>query len=109
VRTDSDIVYTDAAANYLFSGHVTDTRTQRNYTEMRLEEISRINFSGLPLSFSLKQVKGNGKRSIAVFEDPNCGYCKQFRKTLQEVNNLTVYTFQYNMLAEDSVVKSRNI
>jgi thiol:disulfide interchange protein DsbC len=46
---------------------------------------------------------------IAVFEDPNCGYCKRFRQTLQDVDNVTVYTFMYNILSEDSSVKSKNV
>src|SRR5262249_49181624 len=53
--------------------------------------------------------KGDGKRVIAVFEDPNCGYCKRFRQTLKEVDNVTIYTFMYNILAEDSAIKSKNI
>jgi thiol:disulfide interchange protein DsbC len=109
VVTDGDIVYTDAAAKYLVTGHITDTRTYRDYTEMRLEQISKASFSDLPLHLAMKQTKGNGKRIIAVFEDPNCGYCKQFRHTLQEVDNVTIYTFMYNMLSEDSVIKSKNI
>jgi len=59
---------------------------------------------------ALKQVKGNGKRVIAVFEDPNCGYCKRLRQTtLKEIDNVTIYTFMYNILSEDSSVKSKNI
>jgi thiol:disulfide interchange protein DsbC len=55
-------------------------------------------------------VKGNGKRVIAVFEDPNCGYCKRFRQqALKETDNITIYTFMYNILAEDSFTKSKNV
>lgn len=109
VRTGGDIIYTDEKAKYLFVGRVVDTQTYHDYTKERVEEISRIKFSDLPLDSAMKVVKGDGKRVIAVFEDPNCGYCKRFRHTLQEVNNVTVYTFMYNILAEDSAVKSKNV
>lgn len=109
VRTGGDIIYTDEKAKYLFVGRVIDTKTFQDYTKERIDEITRIKFSDLPLESALKMVKGNGKRVIAVFEDPNCGYCKRFRHTLQEMDNVTVYTFMYNILAEDSSVKSRNI
>lgn len=109
VRTGGDIVYTDEKAKYLFVGRVVDTQTYHDYTKERVEEISRIKFSDLPLDSAMKVVKGDGKRVIAVFEDPNCGYCKRFRHTLQEINNVTVYTFMYNILAEDSAVKSKNV
>jgi thiol:disulfide interchange protein DsbC len=46
---------------------------------------------------------------IAVFEDPNCGYCKRFRKSLVEVKDLTVYTFMYPVLGDDSLKKVKNL
>ncbi|MFL6715458.1 MAG: DsbC family protein [Burkholderiaceae bacterium] len=109
VRVGSDIFYTDAQAKYLFVGRILDANTTEDYTKARVDELSRIKFSDLPLESALKTVKGNGKRVIAVFEDPNCGYCKRFRQTLQDVDNVTVYTFLYNILSPDSAVKSKNV
>lgn len=109
VRVGSDIFYTDAQAKYLFVGRVLDAATTKDYTKERVDEITKIKFSDLPFDSALKTVKGNGKRVIAVFEDPNCGYCKRFRQTLQDVDNVTVYTFMYNILSEDSSVKSKNV
>jgi len=109
VRVDNDIVYTDGKAQYLFVGRVIDTQTYQDYTKDRIDQISRIKFSDLPLASALKTVKGNGARKIAVFEDPNCGYCKRFRNTLQDVDNVTIYTFMYNILSPDSAVKSKNV
>lgn len=109
VRAGGDIFYTDEKAKYLFVGRVIDTKTYQDYTKERVDAINKIKFTDLPFDAALKTVKGNGKRVIAVFEDPNCGYCKRFRHTLQGVDNVTIYTFMYNILAEDSAVKSRNI
>jgi thiol:disulfide interchange protein DsbC len=109
VRVGGDILYTDAKGDYLFIGRIVDTKTFQDYTKARLDEVNKIKFADLPFESALKMVKGNGKRVIAVFEDPNCGYCKRFRQTLAEMDNVTVYTFMYNILSEDSVVKSRNI
>jgi thiol:disulfide interchange protein DsbC len=109
VRIGGDIIYTDAKADYLFVGRILDTKTQKDYTRARLDEINKIKFADLPFDSAVKMVKGNGKRVIAVFEDPNCGYCKRFRHTLNDMDNVTVYTFMYNILAEDSAVKSKNI
>ncbi|NEX61246.1 DsbC family protein [Noviherbaspirillum sp. 17J57-3] len=109
VKVGGDILYTDAKGDYLFMGRVIDLKTRSDLTQARIDEVNKIKFSDLPLDAALKTVKGNGKRVIAVFEDPNCGYCKRFRQTLTDVNDVTVYTFMYNILAEDSSVKSRNI
>ena len=51
---------------------------------------------------------GNGKRKMAVFEDPNCGYCKRFERDLQSVNDVTVHLFLYPVLGADSVEKNKN-
>ncbi|MBY0570072.1 MAG: DsbC family protein [Burkholderiaceae bacterium] len=109
VRTKSEILYTDKTGKYLVAGKVIDLASGTNLTEERLNEINKIDFKSLPLDDAIKYTKGNGKRVMVIFEDPNCGYCKKFRHTLQEIDNVTVYTFQYNILSEDSKTKSRNI
>lgn len=109
VRVGGDIFYTDAKADYLFVGRIVDTKTFEDYTRARVDEVNKIKFADLPFDSAVKVVKGNGKRVIAVFEDPNCGYCKRLRHTLNGMDNVTVYTFMYNILAPDSAVKSRNI
>ncbi len=105
----NEIYYTDADGNYLVQGNLIDTRQKRNLTEERIEKLSAINFDALPLKDAFTMVRGNGKRKLAVFEDPNCGYCKRFEKDLQKVNNVTVYLFLYPILGPDSTVKSKNI
>lgn len=109
VRMGNEIVYTDEKAKYVFVGSIIDIKGTVNFTKQRTDELNRVNFSDLPLDIAVKYVKGDGKRVIAIFEDPNCGYCKKFRKTLQAVDNITVYTFMYNILADDSITKSRDI
>jgi thiol:disulfide interchange protein DsbC len=110
VRVDgTEIYYTDAEANFLIQGQLIDTRSRRNITEERVEKLSAIDFSALPLKDAITIVRGNGKRKLAVFEDPNCGYCKRFERDLQKVDNVTVYLFLYPILGQDSIDKSRNI
>jgi thiol:disulfide interchange protein DsbC len=110
VRVGGDILYTDKKGEYLFIGQVYNAKTSQNLTRARIDEVNKIAFSDLPLDLALKQVKGDGSRVIAVFEDPNCGYCKRLRQTtLKEINNVTVYTFMYNILSDDSFAKSKNI
>ena len=110
IRAAGDILYTDKKGEYIFIGNVFNAKTSQNLTKERIDEINKVKFSDLPFESAMKMVKGDGKRMMAIFEDPNCGYCKQFRKTtLKEVDNVTVYTFMLNILSEDSSVKSKNI
>ncbi len=110
VRMGNEILYTDKTGTYVFNGHIFNLTTGTDLTRERIDDINKIKFSDLPLDKALKTVKGNGARVIAVFEDPNCGYCKQFRKTtLKDIDNVTVYTFLYNILREDSFTKSAGV
>ena len=106
---DNEIYYADASGNYLVQGNLIDTRTKRNLTEERSEKLTAIAFNTLPIKDAITIVRGNGQRKLAVFEDPNCGYCKRFERDLLKVDNITVYLFLYPILGADSLDKSRNI
>jgi len=105
----SDIFYTDGEGNFLIQGNLFDTKAKRNLTEERIEKLSAIDFDALPFKDAFTVVRGNGKRKLAVFEDPNCGYCKRFEHDLQKVNDVTIHTFLVPILSPDSAEKSRNI
>jgi thiol:disulfide interchange protein DsbC len=109
IQTNGDIFYTDEKAQYLIIGRVVDTKTYKDLTKMRVDEINAVNFLDLPLESAIKFVKGNGKRVMAIFEDPNCPYCRSLHHTLQSIDNVTVYVFMLNIVMEDSAARSKNI
>ena len=109
VVANSSIIYVDAQAKFLIQGSITDLKTGVNLTDAREEEMNRIQFSDLPLQDSVKFVRGDGSRKMAVFADPNCGYCKSLEKTFQTMENITVYTFLTPILSPDSTTKSKAI
>ncbi|WP_282163514.1 DsbC family protein [Turicimonas muris] len=60
-----------------------------------------------PVGHAFTTKLGDGSAKIAVFADPNCGWCKRLvQETLSKMENLTVYWFFYPVLGEDSVVTS---
>jgi thiol:disulfide interchange protein DsbC len=109
IRIGTEIFYSDAEGNYLINGQIIDTRNKVNITEQRLDKLLAIDFDSLPVKDAFTIVRGNGKRKLAVFEDPNCGYCKRFERDLQKVDNVTIHMFLYPILGPDSTEKSRNI
>ena len=109
VRMGSDIMYSDAEGNFLIQGALIDVKQKRNLTEERMDKLSSVPFDQLPLKHAFTQVRGNGKRKLVVFADPNCGFCKRFEKDLQKLENVTIQHVLYPILGEDSRVKSRNI
>lgn len=109
VLRSGELVYTDARVSFIVDGRIIDTETRRDVTQARLTELASIDFSVLPLDQAIKQVRGDGSRTIVSFEDPNCGFCKRLAQELELIDDVTIYTFLYPILNEDSVRKSRNI
>jgi len=110
VRVGGEVIYTDERVTYLFHGNVLDGKTMENLTQERIDKLSAIKFDDLPVASSIRQVNGNGKRKLAYFADPNCGYCKKFeRETLARIPDATIYIYLYPILSPDSVVKSKAV
>ena len=109
VRIGSDLLYTDEQGNHVIQGTVFDTRAKVNLTEKRIEKLTAIDFAALPLKDAMVVKQGTGARKLAVFADPNCGYCKRFERDLLAVKDVTIYTFLYPVLGPDSADKSRSI
>lgn len=105
------LFYTDEDVNYFFLGNIVEAKSMSNITAQRLQKLSAIKFESLPLDFAIKTVKGNGKRKVAVFSDPDCPYCKRLEKDLANVTDVTIYTFLYPIpsLHPDAARKSKAI
>ncbi len=102
VVVEGQIFYADDKGDYLLTGNLVDLKTGKNLTAER-------QFNALPLELAVKQVRGTGKNVLVTFEDPNCGYCKKLARELQAIKDITVYTFLYPVLGEDSSEKSKTI
>lgn len=90
-----NIAYTDDAARFVVFGHVFDMQTQKDLTADRLAQLNKIEWTSLPLANAIKTIKGNGKRQLAVFSDPDCPYCKSLEISLEKLDNVTIYTFLF--------------
>ncbi|MCE4558082.1 DsbC family protein [Pelomonas sp. P8] len=109
VRIGNEIRYTDPTGSFLIEGELIDIKAKKSLTEERIAQINRVDFAALPFKDALMWKNGTGKRRIAVFADPNCGYCKRFEKSLQEMKDVTVYTFLIPILGGDSPEKTKAI
>jgi thiol:disulfide interchange protein DsbC len=109
VRMGTEIVYTDERGDHIIEGTITETKTRANLTQARIDKLTAIDFAALPLKDAIVWKQGTGARKLVVFADPNCGYCKKFETEMQQVKDVTVYTFLYPILGGDSPDKARNI
>jgi len=103
------LFYTDEKVNFVFKGEIIDARSQKNLTEERQQKLTAIKFEDLPLDLAIKQVRGNGKRVVAIFADPFCPYCKNLDRALLRQDDITIYTFLYPILRPESPDKARTI
>jgi thiol:disulfide interchange protein DsbC len=109
VLVGNEIFYTDTSGKYLIQGEIIELASGKNITEQRQTDLNRIKWTDLNQANAIKTVRGNGSRQLAVFSDPNCGYCKRLEKSLQQLDNVTVYTYLIPILGADSLQKSKQI
>lgn len=95
VVINDQLLYTDEQGLYLFDGNIIEVKNRTNLTEKRSQQLFAIDFDKLPLDLAVKKVKGNGKRKMAYFTDPNCSYCKKLEKELSKISDVTLYLFLY--------------
>lgn len=111
VVVGDQILYSDKNASYIFVGHIFDPKTDQDLTDARLQKVNAVKFDALPFEDAIKIVRGNGKRKLAVFSDPDCPYCKRFEAELAKVTDVTVYLFlmPIDSLHPNAAAKSRAV
>ena len=111
VAMGENIAYTDASGRFFMFGHLFDMQAQADLTASRQSEAPSVAFPSALLANAIKTIKGDGRRVLAVFSDPDCGYCKQLEASLAQLDNVTVYTFLYPLesLHPQAKVKSISI
>ncbi len=105
---DNQIIYLDENAEHMFIGSMVRLKDQKNLTKDLVLKQNSIDWQKLPLQDAIKTVKGNGKRQLAIFSDPNCPYCKQLEAELDKLNDVTIYTFIY-ALKPQSIAVSKQV
>lgn len=93
VAMGANIAYVDASGQYFLFGHFYDMKAQRDLTAERKEHLARVDFGQLPLADALKEVRGTGARTLAIFSDPDCPYCQKLEADLRTLTDVTIHTF----------------
>jgi len=103
VFADGDVLYVDENVNYMIiRGRLIDVARKADLTDERLRTLTAVKFDQLPLDLAFRMIKGNGKRKMAYFTDPNCPYCKRLDQELAKLTDVTVHVFLYPVLSQDS-------
>lgn len=89
----ANLAYVDETGQYFMFGHFYDMKAQRDITAERKDSLARIDFAALPLADALKEVRGTGARTLAIFSDPDCPYCRRLEAEIKGLTDVTIYTF----------------
>jgi len=89
----TNLAYVDASGRYFLFGHLFDMRVQRDLTAERKDALARVDFGLLPLADALTEVRGTGARTLAIFSDPDCPYCRRLEAELRSLDDVTIHTF----------------
>jgi thiol:disulfide interchange protein DsbC len=103
------VLYTDATGSHVIQGSIYEVRTDRNLTEERMRKLNAVKFEELPLDLAVKVQRGNGKRVVAMFSDPYCPACRQFERSLAQVDDVTIYVFMYPVIRPENTDHSRAV
>ena len=85
----------DNQGKYLIKGKIFNINNQLDITNDIYQKHYAINPKQLPLNQAFKEIKGNGKHVIYVFADPDCPACQATQVFLEEMDNMTIYTFPF--------------
>ena len=113
VRYRSDdgvqILYSDATGTHIIQGRIFELRSDRDLTEERMRKLNAVRFDSLPLDLTVKVQRGSGRRVMAMFSDPYCPACRQFERTLAQIDDITIYIFMYPVIRPENAGHSRAV
>ena len=93
IVTNGRVIYATKDGKYMILGNVIEVQTLKNLTTERMASLRTVDFSSLKLDDAIKI--SDGKRAIAVFEDPDCQYCKNLNVELKKLKDVSIYIFLY--------------
>ena len=119
VLGDANVVYVSEDLKYVISGHILDVASKKSLTAPVLAEIQQKDANRKMIELEkmqvviqkelvdnqknfIKEVKGTGAQTLYMVTDIRCGFCKQMEKTLDALNNVTIYRIPVAFLGPDS-------
>jgi thiol:disulfide interchange protein DsbC len=100
VTMGKSMAYVEESGRYFLFGGLWDMQTRRDLTAERRAELEAVDVAQLPADLVLTM--GSGSRTVYVFSDPNCGYCKQLEHTLSQLVDVTVRLYPVAILGDAS-------
>lgn len=88
------VLYLTKDDMYLIFGAVVD-KEGKNIARDRMEEISKVDFSSIPVEDALVFKQGNGSKKLVMITDVDCPFCRKAMEWLNKQTDYTLYAFLY--------------
>lgn len=76
------IAYVDGDGRYFLFGHIFDLAANRDITEERLQDVSRVDVSAVGPDQVLEDARLPQGRVVYVFSDPGCVHCRELEQSI---------------------------
>lgn len=94
IEAGQNILYADPTGRYLVVGNIYDMHTATDLTAERKSATPVIEWSQLPLDAAVKY-SNSGSQKLAVFFDPDCGWCRKLHDQLKTLDDVEVFAIMY--------------
>lgn len=114
IEKDGQLVYMSSNGRYLFQGVVTDVWSRKKIKTIADVDYSETHIDLSAISLNIDKlntiVMGKGKKTVVVYIDPLCQYCKKFLEAAQSKTD--EYTFKIVVipaLGDESNIHSKSL
>ena len=100
VQMGENVAYTDADGRYFLFGHLYDMQEQRDLSAVPAAPVAA--YPAAALEQAIRFTQGSGERVLALFADPQCGYCRELEQSLQQLRDVRIDVFLTPLLGAES-------
>jgi thiol:disulfide interchange protein DsbC len=94
VSMGHNVAYVESKGRYFLFGHLYDLPANDDITARRQSELVSVKSGTLPLADGIVMRRAeHPKQKLAIFSDPNCGYCRALEKTLATLPDIEVTVY----------------
>ncbi|MBL8481127.1 MAG: DsbC family protein [Rhodocyclaceae bacterium] len=87
------LAYVDPTGRYFVVGRLIDMETLQDLTAPVLLALEKPGPAALPADDAIVIRRGSGARTVSVFSDPDCLYCRTLDATLDGLDDVTIHVY----------------
>ena len=90
VLINAQVIYVSADGRYIFQGHLLDTKTRKDLTELTLNQVRKQQLSSISEKEMVIFPAKDAKHTLTIFSDIDCGYCRKLHAGISDYTDLGI-------------------